>query len=85
MMIFQSTDAAKEIFTVRERGGNNFGSSILNRDERNQFLSMEEGTPNSYAKDVTLQQKFVYFGATSKNASKIHVSNKYSISLVYET
>ena len=81
MMLFQSTDAAKDIFTIRNSGGNNFGTRIISTEDFIQVLRDGNNLANTLAKRVPLQQDFVYFGSRSKQPKNIYVSNKYFISL----
>ena len=81
MMLFQSTDAAKDIFTIRNSGGNNFGTRIISTEDFIQVLRDGNNLANTLAKRVPLQQDFVYFGSRSKQPKSIYVSNKYFISL----
>ena len=80
MMIFQSTDAAKDLFTINnispiKSAPKAFGNLIMSREKRKKTLG------NTLAKRVPLQQDFVYFGSRSKQPKNIYVSNKYFISL----
>ena len=67
MMIFHSTYAAREIFTVREKGGNNFGTNIISSEEREQF----EGRPNELVKEVPLQKPFAYFSEIGNSENPV--------------
>ena len=78
ILIFQSTYAARDIFTINNEE-NNFGTPIISSKEREQF----EGRPNELVKDVPLQKPFAYFSeiGNSENPSKIYVSSEYFILL----
>ena len=78
MMIFHSTYAARDIFTINNEE-NNFGINIISSEERKQF----EGRSNELVKEVPLQKPFAYFSeiGNSENPSKIFVSSEYFILL----
>ena len=78
-MIFQSTHAARDIFTINN-GGNNFGTRIIFTEDFNQVRRDGNNLGKTLAKRVTLQQDFVYFGSRSKQPKSIYVSHEYFIS-----